>query len=159
MRLLILLTVLFSFSSLAKDLSLKYGLGINNHQNQITDVKLIALSIDQDIFGILREKYEAGLYVDNTRVNSRVGYLAYMIGVEPRVGQAYFNGTSGLGMMSGTDKRLGSAFQFFHEFGFGVIDKNDRTRMGVYYKHISNAGITQPNMGRDFIGIQMGVNL
>lgn len=48
--------------------------------------------------------------------------------------------------------QLGSHLEFDIEGGIGMKDKG--LSLGLFYKHFSNAGFKQPNMGRDFITIQ-----
>lgn len=63
----------------------------------------------------------------------------------------------GIGGISNTDSRLGSNFQFFHDVCGGLKDDVTNATLSFCYKHISNAGITSPNLGRDFMIIKIGV--
>lgn len=56
--------------------------------------------------------------------------------------------------ISAPDEILGGHWQFMTEFGLGL--KNDLKNIEIVWQHFSSAGLVMPNMGRDFIGLQIG---
>ncbi len=56
--------------------------------------------------------------------------------------------------LSNPDSVLGGFYQFNTELGAGVRDEH--LYLGVIYKHLSSAGIEEPNKGRDFLMLQIG---
>lgn len=105
----------------------------------------------------LTEQYEIGGWWDASG-NGRKGsiYGAYQLGLEVdsfllarfMVGPAF---------ITSPDSYLGGAFpQFTEDLFFGLQGKNGNT-LGVKYKHFSSAGIYQPNMGRDLLGVEISI--
>lgn len=56
---------------------------------------------------------------------------------------------NGIGFISDTDVYLGGHLEFNHNLYIGIKDKHDKS-IGLSYRHISNAGLFMPNVGRDF---------
>jgi hypothetical protein len=56
--------------------------------------------------------------------------------------------------ISNPDWVLGGYGQFMTEFGFGL--KNDSKNIEIVWQHLSSAGLVMPNLGRDFVGVQVG---
>lgn len=99
---------------------------------------------------------ELGLWVDpqgNGRVSS--GYIATQIGLQAGdlVKVHVFVGPC---LITSPDLYLGGVFQFTEDFFIGLSGKNSNT-IGVKYKHFSSAGIEMPNLGRDFVGIEVSI--
>ena len=61
-----------------------------------------------------------------------------------------------MALITNTDARLSSVFQFKHTVGVGVRDYRN-VEIGVDYSHISNAGLSLPNAGRDLVQLRMSV--
>lgn len=70
---------------------------------------------------------------------------------------AYASAAVGPSRISHPDRILGGFGQFDCEFGLGL--KTERANLGLTWKHFSSAGLAMPNLGRDFIGLQVGVEL
>lgn len=149
---------LLSPSALAADYSVKFGPGVT--AEGVTGVT--------KAFGVRREAYhfygvysavELGGYVDNGgggRIGAGVGKL--QIGVKPGpVTGLYGFGFFGPCGITTTDSQLGSNYQFATDVGMGIRDA--MTFMSVGYSHISNAGITLPNRGKDWVVFSIGVSL
>lgn len=162
MRNLILAMILFlapSLSIAGHGSFLKYGLGFNApDQNSLADIKLISLGYQGELF-LIDQKFEFGGWADNTghTGSKNGGFGSWSIGLDPRLSiPFYINWFSGVALITSPDALLGSCFQFTHDFGVGFRD-NRGVSLGFYYKHFSNAGIVQPNRGRDFFGTQLQI--
>jgi hypothetical protein len=65
---------------------------------------------------------------------------------------------AGPGWVFHTDDRVSSKFNFNLQGVVGVVSSQDLV-IGAGYWHYSNAGITPPNLGRDFIGPVVEIGL
>lgn len=63
----------------------------------------------------------------------------------------------GPGLIQYTDSQLGGHFQIFHSINLGWLQ--DGWGLGLGFTHISNAGLTQVNRGRDFAGFRFIIPL
>jgi hypothetical protein len=82
-------------------------------------------------------------------------YTSYQIGVKTDT-PFYARFFTGPALISTTDQRLSSAFQFKHDLGVGFKDKRN-VGIGVNYSHVSNANLKLPNLGRDFLQLRVEV--
>lgn len=123
-------------------------------------------------------KYGAGINGDAPRLSIFTGYQGYLtniveyqleagiprpgiFGVSPSIGVSTMSRSGmflkvffGPLLLTNWDDRLGGLFQFNNDLELGLKGQNGFA-IGVNYKHISNAGITQPNLGRDFILLKL----
>lgn len=143
----------------------KYGLGLGApDQSSIAENKFISLGYQSHFNGsyssIFDYKYEFGVWSDVSHKAGRKsnGFLSASVGLEPDLGWLYLNSFFGLAAVATTDSTMGSVPEFVEDIGAGFQD-NKKRRMGVGYKHFSNAGIWAPNKGRDFITITLQIPL
>lgn len=113
----------------------------------------------RDSFQGLVAQYEIGGWVDsagNGRKSSP--YAAYQIGLQA-VNQVVGRFMMGPAIVGITDNRLGAVFpQFTTDLYFGIEGEHG-VNIGFKYKHISSAGLSSPNVGRDFMGIELSAGL
>lgn len=102
---------------------------------------------------VLAWKLETG-FLSDLRANNLAGYGQVGLGVEPKYGPVYFHFFQSVGAISAQDQYLSGYFQFFEDLGVGFKGTNG-TGIGLGYKHISNAGITTPNRGKDLINLMV----
>lgn len=69
----------------------------------------------------------------------------------------YATAAVGPSRISQPDEMLGGRGQCDVEFGLGL--KTEKANIGAVWKHFSSAGLATPNLGRDFVGIQIGAAL
>lgn len=110
---------------------------------------------DSTILG-LTYQYEIGGWTD-TASHSRSGsvYGALQAGVETD-GLVFARVMTGPALITSPDSYLGGYLNFTEDFYIGLKGPNSNT-VGIKYKHISNAGLTQPNLGRDFAGFEVSI--
>jgi hypothetical protein len=166
MKKIFILVLIFLCTHIAKAkdnwYSINYGLGTNKHQRSLTEVKLITLQMKNNLIKeTIQQTFEVGYYADNTAVSRNNAFIDYMLGVEAKSKSMFISGNSGIGFLSKTDPLLSTSFQFIHELTFGMYEYNEtnKSKIGLSYRHISNAGIKQPNFGRDFIAIKFSFSL
>ena len=135
-----------------------YGLGILDKNSTSADVKIFSLGYQDDWIWVFDHKYEMGLWTDVRRDMGRSssGYVAYSVGLEPELDWFYIHSFWGLLLMTNPDAYLSTNFQFMQDLGIGFQGKKG-SRIGVNYKHISNAGIKTPNKGRDFFQVKLQI--
>lgn len=92
-------------------------------------------------------------YKGRTARNS--SYILTMMGVEPSTNYMYINYRIGPALISTKDALLGSHFQIAQQLSIGMKDLRN-VRIGLVLKHFSNAGMTEINTGRNFIGLEVG---
>jgi hypothetical protein len=153
LAILISLISLNSFATEANFIKAGLGLGTKNP----ADVKLITIGRKYEFF-LLDYKLEVGGWSDSTGRTRSSGMGSFELGLEPRFRNWYACWFSGIGGITNRDESLGSFYQFFHSAGIGVKDYRG-VGLGLHYKHISNAGIVQPNQGRDFLGVELRMPL
>lgn len=155
MRLTLLAFLLFSGSAMAS-LSISVGAGkaITDNPPQPFE-RAVALGyqipLGMDVFA----RPEAGYFLDISGGDHLSSWWAgAMLGVQALskngteihigVGPAYLENPDGI---------LGGHFQFTPEFGIGISSED--VYIGVAWKHLSSAGFEMPNIGRDFITLQL----
>jgi hypothetical protein len=133
----------------------KYMVNANSSVGDFSVMKGLALGYQSSAL-FLATRLEAGAYADQSnRKGARSSGFGFAgIGVQPEYGPLYVNFFQYVGLIGSPDTVLGGLFQFSEEAGIGIKDERNGTSVGLFYKHISNAGISSPNFGRDFVGIQ-----
>lgn len=133
------------------------AVGVFNSGKQSTaESKYLGLGYRDALGYGLTYQYEVGGWTDIAK-HGRKGsaYGTAQIGVEADAGIT-IRAMVGPALISTPDAYLGGTFQFNEDFYAGIRGANGNTA-GFKYKHISNAGIMQPNVGRDFAGLEVGI--
>lgn len=153
------LFVFFSFISIAKadETFLSYGLGAGKSAlNSQAETKQFDFGYREDLFQGISWQYKAGLWADGSFDPNRKTsgfastgpqFTVSVLPLELRTGW----GISGI---TTTDSYLGGHFQFNGEIYLGLRD-NKGNGIGVEYQHFSSAGLETPNVGRDFVILQL----
>ncbi len=132
-------------------INLKYGLGFLQSQGS----QVASLGYQSNIYKGIAHQLEVGGWPDRIGSRSSSMYGEYSLGLRLLKPDYYLESMHGIGMISNPDALLGGRFQFFHDIGGGIRDK-DGYSMGLVVKHVSSAGINKPNIGRNFIGVKLG---
>lgn len=136
--------------------SFKYGIGLNSGADfPDTSTKILSV-VEQDQFltSPLQYQWEGGLFVDNNNGLGPTGFGSFALGLEtegPGLFASYFVGPT---LITQTDARLASILEFNNNFQLGIRDRRGAA-IGLNFQHFSNAGLTQGNIGRDFLGINL----
>lgn len=77
-------------------------------------------------------------------------YQSLQLGLETKVVGTYLEYYIGPAIISNRDTMLGSYFQITQELGIGKRDARG-VKIGIAWKHFSNAGMSKINKGRNFI--------
>lgn len=158
MKYLILLMFAFSIQSYAQDdqWAIDGGLGVFSTQGtSLSDVKFAKVGIQEDIWDAFKQRVSVGGWLDSRGSGySGSAFGGYQLGFE--VNNSVFQGGifTGPTLISTTDKDLGGIFQFNDSINFGI--KDDRGNViGIVYNHFSSAGLESPNLGKDFMGLEI----
>ena len=143
------------------DSIVKYGLGVGSSaKNSNTEVKTISIAYQENAFGPIIYQLEGGIWTDSRSDVKRKGsgFGDAGIGFNIDAGNLYCQTVVALAIITDTDSMLGSHFQFNNDLAIGLKDR-DGNSIGLNYKHISNAGLVSPNIGRDFIMMRLAIPL
>lgn len=155
--LLLLTTPSFANHEKNHEITLQYGLGLLEGFSPRAQVKNFNVGYRYRLIGPLYVSLNGGAFFD-AREDIATGYGFGQIGTVVHPFEwFYFENFFGPGAISQTDSRLGSHFQFGLDLGVGFREPHTKATIGVNYKHISNAGIKQPNLGRDFVMLKVGI--
>lgn len=128
---------------------LKLG-GSLNEPSLLTN-KMLAAGVQRHLLGVFDYQLELGTFVDNSKPNDwQTVWGAAQIGLSIVNPGYYIKVFSGPAYVSKTDDHLSTPFEFTEDLEIGFVDKRG-VGIGFGYKHFSNAGIQQPNLGRDFL--------
>lgn len=152
--------ILILFSSIAHakgdEILLDAGLGAFSTEGySLSQVKFAKIGLQEDLWYSLKQRFNVGGWLDNRgqgRTSSAFG--GYQIGfdVENDVFEAsVFTGPS---LISSTDVALGGILQFNETVFLGIRDKSGDT-IGMAYNHFSSAGLESPNLGKDFMCLEV----
>lgn len=154
------ISLLSQNSAAADEYVLSYGLGVfHSAEHYPVETKFFRLARRQDFDRVSYWQAEAGLWTDTAGEGRRgSAFVAASVGIKVDLKPICFNNSLGLAAITSPDSYLGGAFpQFTEEFSISVDGVNG-TSLGLAYKHISSAGIVNPNMGRDFLILSIGVS-
>ena len=71
----------------------------------------------------------------------------------------YIDHYFGPGYISKGNEKISGGLNFSMHMGMGWRDPDSGTTVGMNWKHISNAGLSKPNKGMDFLLVQVGYPL
>jgi hypothetical protein len=156
---LTLFLLIISVTCNANEASFSYGLGIGNSaKHSYSETKVFSVAYRTDLIDGFYLNHQVGVWGDTSGTDGRKssafvssggGFKVDLRPVEIR------NGLS-LAIIGVPDSYLGSPFPQFHEEIYvGVRDLRGNA-IGIKYNHVSSGGIVTPNMGRDFIMIELG---
>lgn len=154
----LLISILIPHRALAESFY-KYGVGVfKSAEVRPSEAKVISLGFRDDLFGPFVYHYEAGLWIDSAgKGRSSSAFFDAEMGVEAVSGDLVLRSTHGLAFISTPDAYIGGYFpNFVHDIYVGIRGKSGNA-IGLNYKHLSNAGLMPPNIGRDFISIDVGI--
>jgi len=148
MKILILLALLCSLPVQADNLMIRSGTGISNTRTS----RIFALTFEKSLRDNWHYRAGGGFWIDNRPNKNSTYYGEFLIGKQAGDFDGFHLALDvGFLWMTATDDLLGSHYQLTEELtiGYKSID--------FTYKHISNAGIIRPNIGRDYILLNLRI--
>jgi Lipid A 3-O-deacylase (PagL) len=158
LTLFLFLSLILGKIAKADETFLGYGLGVFSSADQrTTQTKILETGLRSDIWEGLYLQNKLGFYVDSSQNLDRKSsaFVFTGIGLEINFSAIEIRNSASFGAISTPDSMLGGRFpQFNEEFYLGLRDRKNNG-IGVKYSHISSAGLESPNMGRDFVMLQL----
>ena len=132
------------------------GLGaFDTEGRSIAMVKFAKFGVQEDLLGPLKQRFNVGLWLDQRGQGySNAAYGGYQLGFDVKNSVLEMGIFSGPTLISSTDAELGGLFQLNETFFFGIRD-SENDFIGAVYNHFSSAGLEMPNLGKDFIGLEI----
>lgn len=155
-----LLLLLLTTTVLADDLTVKYGPGVFQSAKNGHETLNATLGYQKELLYLLSYQIEVGGWsdkrIDLGRRSSMYG--SYSIGSTVNASYMYAEAFLGVAGITNPDSYLGGHFQFNNDLGIGFRDKYGK-RIGINYKHMSSAGLYNPNVGRDFLLLKLSFDI
>lgn len=133
------------------------GVGVfHSADTGLSETKMITLGVQEDLWGPLKDRAVIGGWLDNAghgRSGSALisGQLGFEVNRDGLIGGIF----SGPTLISSPDNvLLGGYFEFMDDLHLGIQD-HDNNYIGIFYRHLSDAGLTSVNIGRDIIGLEL----
>jgi hypothetical protein len=118
-----------------------------------TTAKMLTFGREGPLLGVFDYQAELGYFGDSvSQTHSLLGGAS--LGISIVKPDYYVKVFFGPAFITATDYRLSSVYEFNTDVQIGFIDKNKSIGIGI--KHISNAGLQSPNLGRDFLYLKVG---
>ena len=154
--LILVVMVLISHRCKASDALFDVGLGIfQSGVSQPAETKFGAGGIQEDMWGPIKSRYTLGGWIDNTGNGRKSSaFVAAQLGFEVDNNGWIASIYSGPSLLSQTDCYLAGTFEFYNSINFGMQDKFNNY-IGIMYRHLSSAGFSMPNIGRDVMGLEI----
>jgi hypothetical protein len=149
----IILSILISTTAWAGDSAIKvqYGIAFDAERTLDSRRKSINIGVYKHLRNPVSYSINGGYLGDND-VDLNTGYVCGQFGaalnplkfmfVENYFGPCYFQRTDG---------KLSGNLQFALNIGAGWRDPDTKSEIGINWKHFSNAGLKQPNVGIDLL--------
>lgn len=142
-----------------RTIKFQYGVGFSDSDIITDDVRSINIGYYIGLNDALSWAATAGYYGDK-RVDLDTGYACAQFGaslnpfdwmfVENYFGPCYFHETKGA---------LSGHLQFATNIGAGWRDPSTGSEIGLNWKHFSNAGLNEPNIGADLLMLSLAFGL
>lgn len=154
---LFLLLLLSSLAFADQDqIVLDGGVGVfHSADHGLSEMKTITLGVQETLWGPLKDRAVVGGWIDNVPGRSGSALASGQIGFEVNSNGTVGSIFTGPALISSPDNvLLGGYFEFIDDLHLGLQDR-DGSYIGVMYRHISDAGLTPVNIGRDSVNIEL----
>lgn len=155
---LILILLFISSLTYAKDDQIVTDVGLGSFGSKgssLSQDKFTKIGIEEELWSPFHQRLNVGGWLDSRGTDfNNSAFVGYQLGFE--VTNSVLEGSvwTGPTLISSPDAALGSNFQFNETIFFGIVDK-DKNSIGMAYNHFSDAGLAIPNLGRDFLGLEI----
>lgn len=153
-----LFMLLATSNSNAEEAFLSYGVGtFASARDSGAETKVINGGYRLELINGFYWQFKSGYWKDMSGDPTRKDSLYFSTGPTMLIDLRPVEIRTGIGLsgITNPDSYLGGYFpQFNEELYVGGRDKNGNG-IGVKYEHISSAGIIQPNVGRDFLILEI----
>ena len=135
-----------------------YGVGVfNDADSYIGQMKVAEVGYRYFLLDGIYWQNKIGYWGDasNDKTRSSSGYGASGLGMELSLQPLELRSSVSLAMVTTPDSQLGSAFPQFNEELYAGLRDRMGDGFGFQYEHISCGPFCSPNLGRDFIILQL----
>ena len=155
-----IMIILFCSMSGAESLiKVQYGLGLGKGSSIDSGHKSINVGLYRDLEKVLSWNVHGGFLSDsNDKMSALYLFSQFGTTINPNEG-IFINTYVGPGIITSTGSKLSGLLQFSINVGFGFKDPLTKNEIGINWKHISNAGLSRPNRGRDLILLSVGFSI
>ena len=153
---LALILLFYSSQTHAQEIFLSYGLGAFNSSASLPSPTING-GYRYELYNGFYWHLTGGYWKDNSTDPTRKSsaYFSTGPGLLVDLNPVEIRNSVGLAAITNPDGYLGGSFpEFNEEIYVGLRDRHGNG-IGVKYDHISSAGIYQPNIGRDFIMLEV----
>lgn len=151
------LLVLLLAQTVAAETIVKFGAQIPKGQEGLGGSKTLYLAYQNHFNGPFIFQTEGGFWIDNVGGGRKsASLLGTSLGVHVKAGYVFAQALTGPAVITDRDTILGGNLQINNDIAIGLVGEDGNT-FGVAYKHISSAGLSSPNKGRDFIMFRVGI--
>jgi hypothetical protein len=132
------------------------GVGVfHSADHGLSEMKIFTLGVQETLWGPLKDRAVVGGWIDNVSGRSGSGLVSGQIGWEVNSNGLVGSIFTGPAIITSPDNvLLGGYFEFMDDLHLGLQDRNG-SYIGVMYRHISDAGLTPINIGRDMICVEL----
>lgn len=152
----LLILLLISSTAYADQFVTDVGLGqFGSRGASLSQDKFAKVGVQEELWNPFYQRFNLGGWMDTRGQDySGAAFFGYQVGFE--VTNDIFQGSiwTGPTVISATDQVLGGPIQFNETIFFGIVDKN-KDSIGIAYNHFSSASLYTPNLGRDYIGLEI----
>jgi Lipid A 3-O-deacylase (PagL) len=150
----ICLSICLLITSIAYAQDLQTVLDIESGVSNSSQSKMLTLGVQEDMWGALKDKFMAGGWIDNGIGKSSSALVSGQMGFEVDRSGLVGGIFSGPSVVFTPDVLLGGWLQFVSDVHLGIEDTKSNY-FGVMYRHISSGGLETPNVGRDYVGVEI----
>ncbi|CAM6003922.1 unnamed protein product [Sphagnum balticum] len=120
----------------------------------LAQVKFGKIGLQEDLWYALKQRFNVGGWLDARDGMANSGFAGYQLGFVVQNDIYEMSIFSGPSVITSPDTSLGGRFQFNETVFFGIKDKLGNS-IGAAYNHFSSAGIEMPNLGKDFLCLEI----
>ncbi len=145
-----------------REVSFGLGLGIFKSADTFVDqVKIINFEYRKFFMPGFYWSLRAGFWNDQSSGENRnpSGYFSGSAGIKVNTQPIVARCGLGVSAITSPDSYLGGRFPMFNLELFLGLEDGYGNGIGLKYEHISSAGLVMPNLGRDFLLVQLNTNL
>lgn len=145
--------ILFGNVAKADEIVTNIGLGVFNSGKKFSETKEVNVGIQETVWNPIKVRGLIGGWLDSYYDRSSSMFYSGQLGYEVNNNGFLAGIFSGPCVITNTDGLLGGNLQFMSDFHLGIQDV-ESNYFGLMYRHISSAGLSTPNIGRDFVGLE-----
>lgn len=132
------------------------GLGaFGTRGENVAQNKFAKIGIEEDLWYVIKQRFNGGLWLDSTGSGYKNSlFTGYQGGFEVTNDVLQASVWTGPSLITSPDEALGGILQFNETVFLGIVDK-DKNSIGVAWNHFSSGSLETPNLGRDYLSLEI----